>query len=317
MEIFPQNLNPRYHIELVRRRSSKGVSVPRVDDPLPRPDLGKMGRFWAKGMELTEEQAALAAPAAAVGAKSYAALSMMLGGAFAIILGLIAGDAVHSSLAGFSAFGAGMTGLWFLGHGPVAQLIFQKSHAALTPREVEDLIERAPDDLTRAYLQLVRDAVLVPTSDETAKSVRAALGALGDALEALPAVVIEPQDAGALRDKSRSLAERAAAESDPVIAASLQRQAESVEQRAESQEKSALVARRAATLRDEIFAKIASLRDAIAAQQTGALDATALAALSESARSVARESQAAAGAADELERYLAPGEAPVVQSIRR
>jgi hypothetical protein len=317
MEIFPQNLSSRYHIELVRRRSAKGVAEPRVDEPIPNPELGKMGRYWAQDMELTEEQAALAAPASAPGAKSMAALTMIMGGLFVMLPAITLGASMRNAALGFSVFGAGTTALWMFAHGPVAQYVFRKAHAALTPKEIEDMIGRSQDELAKAYLQLVRDAVLVEANDATALKVREALSALGEAIEALPAVVIEPQDSTLLRTQARELAERAATETDPVISASLLRQAESAEQRAESQEKSALVSRRAAVLRDEITAKIAALRDAIAAQQSGALDATALAALSESARSVAKESQSAVSAQDELERYLTPEKIPEVQSVRR
>ncbi len=316
MEIFPQNLTSRYHIELVRRRAAKGFGQPNVDDALPKPQLGRMGRYWAQGTELTEEQAALAAPAAATGAQSVAAVTMVLGSIFVLLPSMILGASLRNAALGFSAFGAGTTALWFLAHGPIAQFVFRKAHEALTPKEVEDLISRTQDDLSKAYLQLTRDAVLVEANDATTLKVREALSALGEAIEALPAVVIEPQDTALLRTQAAELQSRAAAETDPVISQSLARQADSFEQRAESQEKSALVGRRAAVLKDEIFAKIAALRDAIAAQQTGALDATALAILSESARSVAKESQSAAAAHDELERYITPQEPPLTQRVR-
>lgn len=317
MEIYPQNLSARYHIELVRRRAAKGFSEPQVDEPLPKPQLGKMGRYWASGMDLTDEQAALAAPASAPGTKGAGAVTVMLGTLFAGISSVIIGQALHSPVAGFSAFGAGITGLWALGHGPFAQYVFRNAHKALSVKEVEDMIGRCQDDLAKAYLQLARDAVLVEANEATAAKLREALLALGEAIEALPAVVIEPQDTTLLRAQAAELQARSVAETDAMISESLARQADSFLQRAESQDKSALVSRRAAALRDEIFAKIAALRDALAAQQTGALDAKALTALSESARSVARESQSAAAANDELQRYLTPAEALQQQNIRR
>lgn len=317
MEIYPQNLSARYYIELVRRRAAKGFSEPNVDDPLPKPQLGTLGRYWAKGMQLTEEQAALAAPASATGTKSVGAVTVMLGTLFAGISSVIIGQVLHSPAAGFSAFGAGVTGLWALGNGPFAQFVFRNAHRALSTKEVEDMIGRCQDDLARAYLQLTRDAVLVEANEATAKKLREALVALGEAIEALPAVVIEPQDTTLLRGQATELQARSVAETDPMISESLARQADSFLQRAESQDKSALVSRRAAVLRDEIFAKIAALRDALAAQQTGALDAKALASLSESARSVARESQSAAAANEEIARFLAPAETPQQQNVRR
>jgi len=304
MEIFPQNLSSGYHIELVRRRSAKGFGEPQVDASFPKPELKAMGRYWAKGSGLTEEQASLAAPASATGTKGVAAITVLLGGIFAGIASVALGASFHNAGLGFGMFGTGVTGLWLLAHGPFAQFVFRKAHEALSPKEVEDLLSRCQDDLSRAYLQLVRDAVLVETSEPVAVKLREALFALGEAIDALPAVVIQPQDTGVLRAQATALQTQAQAESDPVIAASLLRQAESAEQRAESQEKSALLGRRSSVLRDEIFAKIAALRDALAAQQTGMVDATALTALSESARQVARESQSTAGAQQELAQFL-------------
>ena len=314
MEIYPQNLSARYHIELVRRRAAKGFSEPQVDDPLPKPQLGTLGRYWAKGMNLTEEQAALAAPAS--GTKGVGAATMMLGTIFVGLASVALGASLRNAALGFSAFGAGVTGLWALGNGPFAQLVFRNAHRPLSVKEVEDMIGRCQDDLARAYLQLARDAVLVEANEATAGKLREALLALGEAIEALPAVVIEPQDTTLLRAQATELQARSVAETDPMISESLARQADSFLQRAESQDKSALVSRRAAVLRDEIFAKIAALRDALAAQQTGALDAKALASLSESARSVARESQSTAAANEEIARFLAPAEALQQQNIR-
>ena len=316
MQIHPQNLSARYHIELVRRRAAKGFGEPNLDDPLPKPQLGKMGRYWASGMGLTEEQAALAAPASASGTKSAGAVTVMLGTIFVGLASIALGASLRNAALGFSVFGAGVTSLWALGNGPFAQVVFRNAHKALSAKEVEDLIGRCQDDLARAYLQLARDAVLVEANEATAEKLREALLALGEAIEALPAVVIEPQDTTLLRAQATELQARSAVETDLMISESLARQADSYLQRAESQDKSALVSRRAAVLRDEIFAKIAALRDALAAQQTGALDAKALTALSESARSVARESQSAAAANEEVARFLAPAEA-LSQNIRQ
>lgn len=317
MDIYPQNLSRRHHAEVVRRRAAKGFAEPRLDEPLPRTPAGPMGRFWARGAGIADDRVALAAAASSAGARGVAAVTLMLGALATGIGSVIVGQIAHSPAAGFGAFGTGITALWLLGHGPLAQTVLRKAHRALSPQEIEEMVGRSQDDLSRAYLQLVQDAVRVEAPDATAERVREALGALGEAIDALPAVVIETQDTALFHAQAQDLRARAAAEADTVIADSLARQADSFEQRAESQEKSALLARRAAVLRDEIVAKIAALRDAVAAQQTGAIDATALTALSTSARSVARESQIAAAATQELERYLSPGEEAPVQRIGR
>ena len=96
MDIFPQDLSSRYHIELVRRRSAKGFGEPQVDEPIPKPQLGKIGSYWAQGMELTEEQAALAAPASAMGTKGVASVTMLLGGIFVALTGVAVGASLRN-----------------------------------------------------------------------------------------------------------------------------------------------------------------------------------------------------------------------------
>lgn len=316
MEIFPQNLSRRYYVELVRRRSAKGMGEPRVDEPLPKPELKMMGKLWTKGLNLTAEQAALAVPASSLGTKSVAAITTLVGTLFVGIGSVALGASSRDALLGFSAFGAGMTAVWSVGSTLGGQYILRRAHQALGLKESEELIERCQDDLEKSYLQLVRDAIRVEGSEKSAEKLREALEALGQAIEALPPITIEPQDTSLMHAQATLLREKATTETDSVIAQSLLRQAESVEQRTQSQEKAALLARRTTVLRDEIFAKIAALRDALAAQQSGQLDATALATLSQSARDVARESQSAAAAQEELAHYLTVEATPAVQTLR-
>jgi hypothetical protein len=321
MEIYPQNLGERNHIEIVRRRAAKGSgntpdSV--TDEPLT-PKLGLLGRYWARGTKLTEPQAAMANPAAATITQGYGWLTGFLGVVLAAIPALLVGKDMHNPAIGWTIFTAGVASISALGFGPFAQYAFRHVHRAITQHEIEEMITKCQDDLRKAYLGLVRDAVLVPIPDPPAENVRQAIEALGEAIEELPAVIAAPVDTEALRQQAAQLREKASKESDSITADSLIRQADSFEQRIESSEHSALVAKRSATLRDEILAKIASLREAIAAQQTGIMDVSTLAELSESARHVAREAQNTASAKDELARYLTPqNEAqPNVQKIGR
>ena len=318
MDVYPQNLSSRYHTELVRRRAAKGFAVPNVDEKPPAPKLGMLGRFWAKGAGLTEEQAARAAPASEIGTRPAGSLSALLGASLSILPAIAVGASNQSLALGCAAYLALTAGSAALGYGPLARRVFRRAHRALSQNEVEEMIARSQDPLDRAYLELVRDAVRVETAPESAEKVREALEALGAAVEGLPAVVVELQDSDLLREQARELQGRAAAEGDAVVAESLLRQAESIEQRAQSHAMSAVVTRRATVLREEIVAKIAALRDVLAAQQTGVLDTKTLAALSESARSAARESLSAAAASDELERYLTPAATvePPLQGVR-
>ena len=317
MKIYPPNLGNRYYVRLIRQRSSKAPKTLELNDPLPEPKLGFLGRLWSRGTPLTQEQAAQAAPAAAAGTRAAGFATVFLGSYLAALPTVAIAEATHNGGLAFATFAASVAGLALLGFGPIARGVFLHAHRALTLSEVDAMIAQTQDELSRSYLQLVRDAILVETSPEAQSKVREALAHLGEALDGLPRVVLEPHDTVLLRTEAVALQEQAAVETDPVIAESLRRRAESVQQRAESQEKSALVARRTEALREEIRAKIAALRDALAAQQTGALDDTALDALSESARSVAQESHNTAAAQSELERYLIPQEAPLIQQSRQ
>jgi hypothetical protein len=186
----------------------------------------------------------------------------------------------------------------------MAKYALRHVHRALSKNEIETMMAQSPDELRKAYLQLLYDAVQVEVPEETAVKIREALEALGEALGGLPPIIFEPLDTAALHQQADDLRRKASAESDRMTADSLVRQAESLEQRADSNAQSALVAKRTAALRDEIRAKIAALREAIAAQQSGVLDIPALVQLSESAQQVARDAQNTASAQDELSRYL-------------
>jgi hypothetical protein len=319
MEIYPQNLGERNHIEIVRRRSAKGLgSNPDslVNKPI-KPKLGFLGKYWARGMNLTEPQTTIAASASSSITQGYGTLVGLLGGLNCLAVGFSVGNAMQNSALGWLAYLAGTASILALGFGPIAKHAFRKVHSAITQHEIEEMIAKCQDDLRRAYLQLVRDATLVPIPDPPAETVRAALEALGESIEGLPAVISAPIDNNALRQEAVELRQKATTESDTITAESLVRQADSLEQRIETSERSAIIAKRSSVLRDEIFAKIAALREAIAAQQTGLVDVTTLAELSESARHVAREAQSTASAKDELARYLTPQNEQVEQNIQK
>lgn len=319
MKIYPPNLGRRYYVSMVRHRSGKPAIEPDFNEPLPTPKLGPLGRFWAKGTPLTEEQAAQAAPAAAIGTRAIGIVTTIFGGLLAFVPAIAAGEIANSPLIGFGTFALSMAGVALLGYGPFARGVFLRAHKELSVNEVDALIAKAPDDLHKAYLGLVRDAVLVDIPAEAQSKVQEALTYIGEAIDSLPVVSLKPQDTSAFRTQASALQAEALAETDPVISESLRRRAESLVQRAESQDKSALLVRRTDALREEILAKIEALRDALAAQQTGSLDATALHVLSESARNAALESQNASAARNELERYLSPQtqEAPTQQNLQR
>jgi hypothetical protein len=232
--------------------------------------------------------------------------------------GMITRKATGDVGTGWLVGSLGMTGLAALAFGPMAKYALKYVHRALSKNEIETMIAQCPDELRKAYLQLLYDAVQVEVSEETALKIREAIEALGEAMGGLPPIIFEPLDTAALRQQADELRQKAGTEPDRMTADSLVRQAESLEQRAESNAQSALVAKRTAALRDEIRAKIAALREAIAAQQSGVLDIPALVLLSESAQQVARDAQSTAAAQDELRRYLTDTDAQtVVQKVGR
>jgi hypothetical protein len=318
MEIYPQNLGQRYHTEIVRRRAAKGLVDPRnlLDAPIPAPKLGIWGKFWARGSNLTEAQAAVGAPATSIGIQHATGLTLFMGSVLGIT-GLIVGQTTHDPTLGWLMGSLSIGTFTALGFGPFAKMIFQKAHRAMTVLEIEEMINKCQDELRKTYLGLVRDAMLVPVPNPPSENVRLAIEALGEAIEGLPAVISAPIDTDALRQEAIELRQKATTESDTITAESLVRQADSLEQRIETSERSAIIAKRSSVLRDEIFAKIAALREAIAAQQTGLVDVTTLTELSESARHVAREAQSTASAKDELARYLTPQNEQVEQNVQK
>jgi hypothetical protein len=325
MEIYPQNLGKENHIKIIRHRAATAyaASAPEtinmvMNQPIPPPKLGMLGRFWAKNTKMTEEQAAIGNPVVSGSTQGSGWGIGFLGLALLGLVGAIIGKESHNPALGWSIAAFGAAGGSLLGFGPIAQYSFHKAHRAISQSEIEEMIAGCQDELRKSYLQLVRDAILVDVETKPAESVREALEALMDAIAELPPVAFEPLDTDLLRQQAAEKRQSALTEMDTFTAESLVRQAESLEQRAESNEHAALIAKRSTVLREEITMKIDALREAIAAQQRGVTDAHALADLSQSARRVAREAQSTSSARDELSRYLTPPEeTPVRQTLGR
>lgn len=151
----------------------------------------------------------------------------------------------------------------------------------------------ARDPLMRAYLKVVRAILAVPAAPETTaeQEVRGAVCALATAIESLPPLEAAPvsnmrpplaerlsqaddlsletgtptDDPAALRAEAQCVAERAVAEHDPIIRASLQRRAESLTRRAETAARTLMLLRRNQALREEIAEQISALRTNVTA----------------------------------------------------
>lgn len=324
MKLYPQNLRDRQHARLIRRRSYGvyGPNTPEyysLDGEPPPPRLGKLGRLWSKGVELTPRQAATALPAASMQTQGM----LWLGPVLTPLLSGVASAALAKAgiVSAGEAWGivGGLTGASLL---PSVFWLPRAGLRSLYKRplvlgEIDALQPEARDDLERAHLDLLRDAIQQEVPEDLEPELRAAIEALGQAIDRLPAVAITPLDTEALRREADALLAEARAEPDPVTAASLERRADALQRRAEANDRSRLLARRSGALRAEIVAQIAALREGIGAFGTQAGDAGSLAHLSESARRVATEASSVAAAREELDAFRpAPAAAPPPVELR-
>jgi hypothetical protein len=165
------------------------------------------------------------------------------------------------------------------------------------------------DDLDVAYLTLVRDALRHEVAPGGERDLRQTLRDLGDAIGGLPrGVSASPVEIPLLRQNAQIVGSRAEHETDPVVAASLRRQAEALLRRAEAAEQTNVLARRTAFLRQELAAQVEALRAGLAAlgntsssAPVTATNPAALSRLSETVRTIADEAQALAHARAELD----------------
>jgi hypothetical protein len=323
MEILPSDLGGRRGMAILaqRARSYNDAAAARRGGrrallrtamqgagrkPGEKPRLGPLGRFWTRGTGMDDQEAAEAVarmgPAAGGMAAGMSAGAVML----LAMSGMMIGQG-HPEIA--AIFGA--------------QVAFMASMAAFMPRtllrrwhgtpvsaeELDTLIGRlsptGEDALERQYLTLVREAMNqddIPA--EAQPEIRGALRSLGQALDRLPPLPPAGADPAALREELAAVRARAAAETDPVIQASLERQADALERSAASADRSSLLLRRTAALRAELSAQTEALRLGLASFYGGGGDISGLAHLSETVRSVAAEAASVADARAEVDAAL-------------
>ena len=312
MKLYPQDLRDDDHMRLVRKRSisaasggaqTTGVTAYDPNAPLPEPKLGKLGRLWSRGSGMSDHQAAVGNAAAADWTGGSAWLTAILGPLLpGMLLAILTKKTGLDPAIAWASFGAMTAGCSALGFGPFAQLAFRNLHKPIHATEIEGLIKDTQDELDTAYLRLVRDALLTDVPEKAEADIRAAVAALGEAIERLPSVMTEPVDTAALRAEAAQLEQQALLEPDRVTSDSISRRADALERRAQAHEKSALLSKRAAALRAEIQAQVETLREGLAGHQLeeGVGPTIAFAELSETARRVALEASAAAEARQEL-----------------
>ncbi|WP_309719948.1 hypothetical protein [Armatimonas sp.] len=306
MQLYPQDLSDNDHARLIQKRaltSSGSAAAYDPNAPLPEPKLGKLGRLWSKGLGMTDRQAA-------VGNANASSWTLATGWCTAIFGPFLPGlivlimarkHGLDPNIA-WASFGAATAGFSAMGFGPFAKAAFRSLHKPLQVTEIEGLIKDTADELDRAYLALLRDVLLTDVPEKAEADIRAAVAALGEAIERLPSVMTEPVDTTLLRAEAAQLAQQALTEPDRVTADSISRRADALERRAQAHEKSALLSKRATALRAEIQAQIETLREGLVGHQLedGVGPTVAFAELSDTARRVAQEAAAAAEARQEL-----------------
>ena len=300
MRIVPKDLGLTWHVRFVQARDSaeKAGAEP------PKPRLGVLGRFWAKGRGLDDRSAAAVVPAAsnAIGTS----IGIVAGPSMAFLLmssGILFG-ALRLPVELLPAYLAtAALGLGSLAGGIARSRFRGLLETPISAEEVDRLLERTHDPMDRRFLELVRDVVRQPGA-EAEENVRTALGALAEAIQRLPPIETAPLDTAALREEAAQLREQAQRETDSVTAESIRRRARAMLHRAETHEHSALMVQRIEALRCEIEAQIAAMREGLVALQTQSLDAAGFGALATSAQEVATEAVRMAAAREELDRAV-------------
>lgn len=307
MKIYPQDLRPSLHEEIIRRRANaatpeqgQAVYLP----PAKEPHIGFLGKFWAQGADMTPEQAAVGLPAASTQTMASVWAPLIFGALLSFLISVIIIKKGGASPEVTWAVAAAVAGLIaYLGAFPLGKATFRGLYnRPVTVSELEMTLSKTEmDAVEKSYFTLLRDAIRQDIPKEAERRMRDAITSLGAALDRLPPVIAVPQDTVALRADAARMMQEAGVQTDRVLAESLERRAEAVERRASLNERSALFARRQMALRAEVLDQIEAMREGVAAFQTGAADVDSLEALSESAHRLAAETAAATTARAELD----------------
>ena len=190
------------------------------------------------------------------------------GALFGIFTGMVASLWLHVTSEPFSSFmismGAGAVLGSLIGSFADRTGLTKKRPRPLTGQEIDLLRNGETDPLRLEYLGLLSALVSGPSVREAseAASIRAAVRDISLGIAALPG---QPPgdlllDGGTLNREAARLSADASGERDPVVAASLHRQAQARRQRAEAVGRSAALARRNDTLRREMLEHVKALK---------------------------------------------------------
>lgn len=310
MNLYPQDLGTRRQIALIGARVAHLTPNARpamAVEAHPRRRLSPLGRFWTRGSGV--EPAAAASALEVMRNPMLGMLGGMIGGSSGFLVPAILmasmGEPVGAAAMGLggivmAAIGVTVPKFWFR----------RLNRKPLSAGEIEALLPSAHNDLERAYVTLAMDAARQEVSPEVEKEVRAALLALGDAIDRLPSAPAGSVDVGLLRREAGTVLLQAQAEPDQVVADSLFRRAQALQRRADAHDRGALLLRRTSALRDELAAQTEALRAGLAAFYGGQADVAGLADLAESVRGVAAEAASVQLAREELETMNVPATKP-------
>jgi hypothetical protein len=330
MEIQPADLGAERNLALIERRAvayaattrhgRRGRMLRALSSPgAGEPRLGLLGRFWARGTGLDDKDAVEAMRR--MGSATTSMVAGMIGASSAIAFpAIVAGMNGHPGVA--LVFGAMWAAMASVGLIMPRALLHRWHKTPVTPHEIDEMLGESHDELERSYLALVRDALRQEgVTAEAADDVRNSIRALGEAIDRLPPVTTTTAaDVATLRREAGLLRTKADAETDAVVGASLSRQAEARERSANAAEKSSLLLRRTAALRDELSAQTESLRLGLVALYSGAGDVADLSHLAATVRGVADEANAVADARAELDSPVVPlkgyAASPAVEAAR-
>lgn len=332
MLLRPRDLGNKWHIAVVRYRA---LGTARIHTP---PQVGKLGKRWASGLDIPEEVAAATLPMIAdtsgpaiwgmgtalalVTATLIALLSPPFFAAVGMVIAALVGiyacsvliprrklHALHDAPIRWEELEAlkgkerkAGEGKIELSSRPLVRLFQSIRGAGAKPRE---------DELERTYLAMVQDALALKNLSETAEAeVKRVIRSIGDALGAVPALAAETDDVADVLADAEMLAARATRESDKVIAESLLRQADANVSRAKAMENNRRLARRTRILREEMLAQVKAVRSLLphlgSDAASAATDFNRFATLAADVQSIASEAASVADAREELAQTLRP-----------
>lgn len=164
--------------------------------------------------------------------------------------------------------------------------------------------------LEDAYFELLAEVQALNVAQvETEAELRSTIRSLSEAVFSLPPVApVEESEITDLVVDAEGLLFKSQREKDPIIAASLHRQAEAAVRRARALKNAAQLARRTRTLREEVYRQIGALRASLPAytQASQSIATGRIQELAQSVNQVAQDAASVVAAQEELAQTLAP-----------